>query len=96
VIFKVSFIPKVRLVLFKVSTETIYVKLLATAAFSVIPLVVFLEEVSATLQRSLGKKVILKTRVDETLVGGVVLRLPDGKIFDYSYLYVYYTTINAK
>lgn len=45
----------------------------------------FLEEIAATLQGVIGKKVILKTRVDETLVGGVVLRLPDGKIFDYSY-----------
>jgi F-type H+-transporting ATPase subunit delta len=45
----------------------------------------FLEEVSASLQKSLGKKIVLKTRVDETLVGGIVLKLPDGKIFDYSY-----------
>jgi F-type H+-transporting ATPase subunit delta len=45
----------------------------------------FLDEITVMLHKALGKKVILKTRVDETLVGGIVLRLPNGKIFDYSY-----------
>lgn len=45
----------------------------------------FMDEISSTLQRAIGKKVVLKTRVDETLIGGVILRLPNGKIFDYSY-----------
>ncbi len=81
-----------QIVLFHIVYERFISDLVTNHGFSVVEAVLpvevassFLEEVSATLQRSLGKKVILKTRVDETLVGGVVLRLPDGKIFDYSY-----------
>ena len=79
-----------------VTFNTIYNKyvsdLVANHNFSVVEAVLpvemkpsFLEAVSASLQKSIGKKVILKTRVDETLVGGVILKLPDGKMFDYSY-----------
>ena len=79
-----------------VSFHTVYNKyisdLVANHGFSVVEAVLpvdmapsFIEEMAASLQKAVGRKVILKTRVDETLVGGVILKLPDGKIFDYSY-----------
>jgi F-type H+-transporting ATPase subunit delta len=79
-----------------VSFHTIYnkyvVDLVSNHDFSIVEAVLpievqssFLDEVSASLEKTMGKKIILKTRVDETLVSGVILKLPDGKIFDYSY-----------
>lgn len=78
------------------SFRTIYEKYIASLVvehgFSVVEAVFslslsesFVEEIRKSLENALKTKVVLMTSVDPTLVGGVILKLPDGKIFDYSY-----------
>lgn len=40
--------------------------------------------ISQKLEKTLGKKVILMSFVDERLVGGIVFKLPGGKVYNFS------------
>jgi F-type H+-transporting ATPase subunit delta len=53
--------------------------------FSAINLSPALEQkLSAQLEKSLSKKVMIQSLINETLVGGIVVKLPGGKVYDLS------------
>ena len=43
------------------------------------------EEIKLALEKVLGKKISLKVFVDEGLVGGLIIKLSNGKIYDFTY-----------
>ena len=53
--------------------------------FSAVPLSNHLEgKIAAQLEKSLAKKVLLQALINESLVGGIMLKLPGGKVYDFS------------
>ncbi len=54
--------------------------------FSAVPIPDSIESViNERLSKSLNKKVNLKNFVDPSLIGGMIIKLPDGKIYNFSY-----------
>ncbi len=44
-----------------------------------------LNEIKLKLEKMLTKTVVLRPSIDPNLLAGILLKLPDGKIFDFSY-----------
>jgi len=42
-------------------------------------------EIASKLELSLKKKVLIKSSVDPSLLGGIVIKLPNGKIYNFSF-----------